>query len=185
VPRSLPRALPRPTNTTKLTAYTEFRTLPQRSHRSHARDGPRRAADARPQPTFWHPRSGRRVAPASGRTSSTSSRSASKALHRTVSAQRIDHHHSRQPEPSFFTPQASPPSSTSSSRSTSRSLSSRLTPAPVVEGLLSMCQFPLAAVAKELPAEASAGTQRRHNTLPKGTEVESQPFFGMTSRGHA
>jgi len=50
---------------------------------------------------------GRRVAPASGRTSSTSSRSASKALHRTVSAQRIDHHHSRQPEPSFFTPQGS------------------------------------------------------------------------------
>src|SRR6266511_2199509 len=28
MPRRLPRPLPRPTNTTKLTAYTDFRTLP-------------------------------------------------------------------------------------------------------------------------------------------------------------
>jgi hypothetical protein len=54
---------------------------------------------------FWHSRNRRRVAPASGRTSSASSRSASGLLTRTVSAQRIDHYRSWQPEPSFFTPQ--------------------------------------------------------------------------------
>jgi hypothetical protein len=74
-----------------------------RIDRMPATDPEGRPALARNQ-RFWHSRNLRRVAPASGRTSSASSRSASGLLTRTVSAQRIDHYRSWQPEPSFFTP---------------------------------------------------------------------------------
>jgi hypothetical protein len=53
---------------------------------------------------FWHSRSRRRVAPAPGRTSAASSRSASGPFTHTVSAQWIDRYRSWQPEASFFTP---------------------------------------------------------------------------------
>jgi hypothetical protein len=76
-----------------------------RIDRTPATDPHGRPALARNQ-RFWHPRSRRRVALASGRTSSASSRSASGLFTHTVSAQWIDHCPSWQPEPNFFTPHA-------------------------------------------------------------------------------